>query len=179
MRTQEDVLRSIRRYVSLVLGPTWQVRNWTDEGSFAPPLARVAPAGPATYRSRRVVTDIVLPVQVHFYLVPGDTVTEAMRSARLLTERVLGAIEIGIDQARPRRIPLYDYEGLTEAQGSDKRNYYDYLKVEDLSINTVADSDVPTGVVVIADIRVAWSQYTTVDPGGVTVDFVRVTTSAS
>lgn len=178
MRTHEDALRSVKRYLALVLGDTWEVRMWADEGSYAAPLAKVAESGPALFTSHRVYTDVVQPVQVHFFLPVAATVSEAMFAARKLRQQITEAIEIGIDQGRPRRIPLYDYDGLSESESSSARNYYDYLKVRDLSVNTVPDSNVPTGVVVVADMRIAWSQYTTVTPDSVTVESVRVTTSA-
>lgn len=171
-------MRSIKRYLAIVLPPEWELRMWTDEGSYQAPLAKIAESGPTLFTSHRVYTDIVQPVQVHFFLPIADTVSDAMAGARALREQILVAIEIGVDQGRPRRIPLYDYDGLDESEASNARNYYDYLKVRDLSVNTVPDSNVPTGVVVVADLRIEWSQYTTVTPDGVTVESVPVTTSA-
>lgn len=178
MRTSEDALRSVKRYLALVLPPEWELRMWADEGSYEAPLARIAESGPTLYTSHRVYTDIVQPVQVHFFLPVAETVSAAMAAARALREQIMVAIEVGVDQGRPRRIPLYDYDGLGEDEPSDRRAYYDYLKVRDLSVNTVPDSNVPTGVVVVADMRIAWSQYTTVSPDTETVESVRVTTSA-
>lgn len=178
MRKEEDALRSVRKYIAEVLGDDWQVRMWEDEGTFAPPFARVAESGPALYTSRRVLTDIVMPIQVHCYPVPSDSVTGALSVARGVRETLIEAIEIGVGLGWPRRIPLYDYDGVAVGQGSDVRNTYDFLRVLDLSINTVPDSDEPTAAVAIADMRIAWSRDTTVSTPGETVNSVRVTQSA-
>lgn len=151
---------------------------WTDEGSFLPPLARVAESGPALYTNRRVATDIVLPVQVHMYPVPKDSTTLALREARAVREQVVQAIEVGVGLGWPRRIPLYDYDHVEESRGSDVRNTYDFIRVRDLSLNSVQDSEEPTAVAVIADMRLAWSRDTTVNTPGATVNSVRVTQSA-
>lgn len=179
MRTETDALRSTKRYMAQVLGDSWEVRLWADEGSFALPLARIAEAGPALYTSRRIITDIVLPIQVHCYPEPSDTVTGALQAARDIRELIVRAIEIGVGLGWPRRIPLYDYDGVAESDGSDIRNTYDFLRVIDLSVNSVPDSDEPTAVVVVADLRLAWGRDTTVNPTGETVESLRVTQSAS
>lgn len=185
MRTETDVLLSVKRYFALCLGDAWEVREWSDEGSFSFPLAKVSEAGPALYTSKRVYTDIVLPVQVFCYQEPSDSVSASMRAARVVRETIIQAIEVGqvadprVVTGWPRRIPLFDYAGLDPSQGSTVRNTYDFIKVTDLSVNTVQDSDVPTGVVVVADLRLAWRRDTTVDPGYETVESVGVNIGAS
>lgn len=179
MRTQEDVVRSVKRYFALVLGDEWEVRTWADEGAFEAPMARISESGPALATSRRVLTDFVLPMQLHCFLPVADTVSAAERAARIVMQTLTNGVEVGIDIAFPRRIPLYDYDGLDESQPSDSRNYYDYIKVVDFSVNAVPDSDVPTGIAVVATLRVTWGQYTTVDPGYQTVESVSVTERVS
>lgn len=179
MRTSHDVMRSLRRYVSIALGSDWEVRNWIDEGSFAPPIARVAESGPSSYSSRRVVTDVMKPVQIHCYQSPPDSASAARSDARRVEALLVRAIEVGVDLGRPRRIPLYDYDGVADNKPSDARNYYDYMRVLDFSVNSVFDPDDQTIVVVVADLRIAWSAYTTVDVGAKTVESVRVEERAS
>lgn len=178
MRTEGDVIRSVKRYFALALGDAWEVRLWEDEGSFAAPFARVAESGPALYTSKRFITDVVMPVQVHLYPVPSDTVTGAINVARGVRETVVQAIEVGVNGGWPRRIPLYDYDGLVESQPSSARNTFDFVRVMDLSVNSVPDSDEPTAVVVVVDMRLAWSRVTTVDAPGETVNSLRVTQRA-
>lgn len=183
MRQERDVLRSLRRYFALILGDQWEVRQWSDEGSFEPPYARVAPAGQAIYTSRRVYTDIVMPVQVHLYPPPQISSSAAMDVAWDLREVVVQAVEVGqIDvpnAAWPRRIPLFDYADTPSVHGSDTRNYYDYIKVMDLSVNTIQDSNVPNAVVVVVDLRLAWRRDTTLTPQRGIVDSLPVTIDAS
>lgn len=178
MRTENDVMRSVKRYMAIVLGPTWEVRMWTDEGSFQTPLARVAASAPATYTSRRILTDIVLPIQVHCYLPDVDTVSAGLSAALACREQIIQGIEIGVDLGWPRRIPLYDYDGVDDAHGSEARNTYDFIRVIDLSVNSIPDTDEPTDVVVVADMRLGWGRGTTVNPDAETVESVRVSTRA-
>lgn len=183
MRTEADVMRSLQRYFALVLGDTWEVRQWTDEGSFEPPYARVAEAGPASYVSQRVYTDITLPVQVHLYAPPAISTSAAIGAARDLREQVMQAIEVGqidvTNAAFPRRIPLFDYAGLLLGQGSESRNYYDFIRVLDLSMNTIQDANVPNAVVVVVDLRLSWRRDTTLSPQRDIVDSLTVTIDAS
>lgn len=183
MRTERDVMRSLRRYFALILGEGWEVRQWSDEGTFEPPFARVAPAGQAIYTARRVYTDIVMPAQVHLYPPPQLTSSDAMDVAWGLRERVVQAIEVGQvdvpDAAFPRRIPLFDYADTPPSHPSNLRNYYDFIKVMDLSMNTIPDSTVPNAVVVVVDLRLAWRRDTTVYPQRDIVDSLTVTIDAS
>lgn len=179
MRTPQDAVRSVKRYMAEALGPEWEVRLWTDEGSFAPPIARVAEASPTLYASRRVATDITKALQVHCYQAPADSVTKGTLAAREVEQRLVTAIEVGVGLAWPRRIPLYDYDGVPDNEGSSERNTYDFLRVSDFSVNLVHDTDEPTVVIVVADLRVAWSQPTTVDVAAQTVNSLRVDERAS
>lgn len=179
MRQVQDVLMSVKRYMALALGPEWEVRLWSDEGSFKPPLARVAESAPTQYDSRRVATDLTQALQVHCYQHPAETATLALRDARAVEEKLTVAVEVGVDLAWPRRIPLYDYEGKGPGEPSNDRNTYDFVRVVDFSVNHVQDGDDPTIVVVVADIRVRWSRATTVDMGLVTVNSLRVEERAS
>lgn len=179
MRTSQDVLMSVKRYMALALGPEWEVRLWSDEGSFKPPLARVSESAPTQYDSRRVATDLTQAMQVHCYAHPKDTVSESLRDARAVQEKLTVAVEVGVDLAWPRRIPLYDYQGKGPGEPSSARNTYDFVRVVDFSVNHVQDSDDPTIVVVVADIRVRWSRATTADMGLLTVNSLRVEERAS
>jgi hypothetical protein len=180
MRTEIDAINSVKRYMALCLGDTWEVRLWSDEGSFAAPLAKIAASGPLTSTRRgRGITDVALPLQVFLFPVVADSVSGAMANAYRLREIIFQAIDVGLGEGWPRRIPLYDYDGLIDGQSSNVRNSYDFLKVDDLSVNTVPDSDVPQAVVVVADMRVAWSRDTTINADADTVNSVAVTTSAS
>jgi hypothetical protein len=179
MRTENDAIRSVKRYLAQALGQQWEVRLWTDEGSFSPPIARVAKTTAATYTSRRVFTDVVMGMQIHCYLVPAKSTSAALLAAGDAQQLLVTAIETGLGLAWPRRIPLYDYDGVPEDQGSDARSTFDFLRVLDFSVNSVQDNDDPNVVIVVADLRVAWSQQTTIDPVVRTVESLRVEERAS
>lgn len=179
MRTVHDAVMSVKRYMALALGPEWEVRLWSDEGSFKPPLARVAESAPTQYDSRRVATDLTQALQVHCYSHPKDTASESLRDARAVEEKLTVAVEVGVDLAWPRRIPLYDYEGKALGEPSNVRNTYDFMRVVDFNVNHVGDADDRTIVVVVADLRVRWSRSTTADMGLLTVNSLRVEERAS
>lgn len=178
MRTELDALLSVKRYFALVLG--WEVRLWSDPGTYRPPMAKVAKSGPsASSRRGRGIADYTMPVQVFMFPDVAIDVSTGWTESLRISEMVFQAIDVGIGEGWPRRIPLYDYAGLTDGQGSNARSYSDFLRVDDLSMNTVPDSDVPEAMIVVADMRVAWSRDTTIDVDHETVESVVVITSAS
>lgn len=161
MRTSSDAVLSLQRYFAIAMGAEWDVRLWSDEGSFSPPVARIAEAGPLlSARHGRGSVDCTLPLQVHCYSAPAQTPSLSLARAREVEELLTTIIETGIAGGWPRRIPLYDFPGET-------RNAYDYLRVSDFSLARVQDSTDPTLVVVVADLRVAWSRPTLIDPAQV------------
>jgi hypothetical protein len=168
MRSAADVVASVQRYLAVSLGAEWDVRLWSDEGSFSPPIARVSEAGPLlSVRHGRVSVDCTLPLQVHCYSRPERTPTASLARAREVEELLHGVIEVGRGDARPRRIPLYD-------AASETRAYYDFVRVTDFSVNRVTDSADPTITVVVADLRLAWSRSTLADVTAVTAAELRL-----
>lgn len=170
MRTSNDCLRSLKKYLAELLGDDWEVRLWSDEGTFVEPFARIAEASPTTYSSRRIWTEITKALQIHLYPPPAASTSEAMTVARDLEQVLVRGIELGVGLAFPRRIPLWDYDGVSLAHGSDTRETYDFMRVTDFSVNSIPDTDDPNRAVVVADVRVTWPQMTTVDPGHKTVE---------
>jgi hypothetical protein len=168
MRTATDAVLSAQRYFAVALGADWECRLWTDEGSFSPPIARIAEAGPVLHaRHGRGVVEMVLPLQLHCYTAPGPSAAASLERARAVEELLTQIIETGSGDGRPRRIPLYDFPGET-------RNYYDYLRVIDFSVTRTMDAQDATLIVVIADLRVGWSRVTVLDPDQVTVGELRL-----
>lgn len=179
MRTENDAIRSVKKYLAIALGDDWEVRLWSDEGTFAAPLARVAEASPTVYSSHRVYTDIVQALQIHCYLPPATSTSAALTAAREVKQKLVAAIELGVGLAWPRRIPLYDYDGVDDTEVATERSTHDFLRVLDFSVNSVPETDDPTSVVVVADLRIAWSQQTTIAPVVQTVNSLRVEERAS
>lgn len=160
MRTTVDALRSVKRYTAEVLGELWEVRLWSEQGTFRFPFARVAKTGPTSYASRRVATDVLQAMQIHCYPPPATTVELALEQASALQELLVEGFETGVLLGRPRRIPLYDYDGVPAGGGSMARHPSDHLRVEDFSVNYLPDAQDQTRVAVVADLRVGWSRYT-------------------
>lgn len=176
MRTPDDAIRSIKRYMAEALGEEWEVRLWSDEGAFSYPFARVTESAPTSYGPhRRVFTDITQAVQIHCYPSKAASMSAAQSLGRQVEQQVVRAIEVGVGAvAWPRRIPLYDYDGLDDSEGSNSRETYDFLKVTNFTCNRVPDSDDQALVVVVADLRVSWAQRTEIVVETLPVNSVRV-----
>jgi hypothetical protein len=78
-------------------------------------------------------------------------------------------VEVGVGLAWPRRLPLWDY-----STDPETRKSYDFARVLDLSVSTVSDRAAPADVVVVCDLRLAWSRETTIRPERVTATELRV-----
>lgn len=162
MRKPWDARRSLQRYVAEVLGPGWTVALEADRGEFAYPFARVQavgdliPIGPALY------ADVSQPMSIQCYPEPALTATESQAAAAAVLDRLERSVSAGFGKGRPRRIPLYDFDGVPLHETSYARDPRDFLQVVDFSARTLPDPEEARNVAVVADVRVRWRR-----PGGV------------
>lgn len=106
MRTSWDALRSLARYVNLVMGPEWEVRLADEEGVFKRPLAMVFTAGPAPRTVRRLFTEVAEPFTIHLYPPARAKAEEALQTAMAAEERLTAALADGVAlQALPAPKP--------------------------------------------------------------------------
>jgi hypothetical protein len=156
MRTSRDAIRSLARYMSIAFGEDFEVGYFAEEGTFARPAVMVATAGSELSGGSRHTVDVVQPFAVYVYPAEGDTVEEGFERAMAAQETLFNAFRVGLEEGRPMRVPLYDYEGVAIDEGTMLRRYPDYLRVLDLSIGR---SQAPTDerkFTVAADVRIGW-----------------------
>lgn len=123
MRTEEDVLRSLQRYVWQALADDtplgrdgvprpWEVRFWGAEGEFEFPFARVASTtaqsstGPASWQ------DVSRSYTVHAYPTPQATQEESLIECSRVEELLYVAFNVGFTY----RDPLSQPYGIVLAQ---------------------------------------------------------------
>lgn len=168
MRSPVDALRSMKRYVALVLGDDWEVRLWGDDVNPGSPFAKVGLAGPTVYSGPAPYVDAVLPMVVNCYPTPNDLVEVGIIAALEVEDLLFLGFRKGVDLGRSCRIPLYDYDGVpVEGVGSasDVRFEHDYMRVTDFSVDRLHDPTDDRLIVVVADVRVTWRRATHADPG--------------
>lgn len=162
MRSEIDVLRSIKRYVSVVLGDAWEVRLWADQGSFAVPFARVVSSGGSSVvGGSAAFASQSLPVSVYCYLGESETEELAEIAGMGLRERLVSAFRFGgvANEGYPLRVPLYDYDGVDYPIGVGKRwSDRDFVRVADLNVARVAEDGDGRFVIVVATMQVSWSR---------------------
>lgn len=187
MRTREDVLRSMRRYVAACMAAgakaeesKWRVRLEGD-ASFRRPFALVSspvrssvqPMGSAAARE-------TMPIQVRLFPEQPPAGPGTGTAARLWAERAAARLELRLmvgapDQADPDvrgyagRIPLWDY---TDADGeplalegpesvATRRTPRDFLELMDgWSVHVQPEGPDAQLFVGIADLRVRWWRAT-------------------
>lgn len=184
MRTTTDVLRSMNRYVALVLGDEWEVRLAADDVRHGAKFAVVSLVGPTLYSGPAIYQDAIQPMQVAAYQAPAESNETGLVAALVVEETLFGGFSGKFpsysettNDATPvtrtvrtgsRRVPLYDYSGVPldgVNAGTFARNEHDYMRVLDFSTSRLSDPVDDRAIVVLADIRVTWRRPTHADPG--------------
>ena len=111
MRTSLDALRSLKKYMALALGNTWEVRLSMDEGTFSRPQALLTAAGsPVNSQGTSHTVDVQAPFVAYLYPVAGASADESLFNAAAAEELLYAAFHVGSGAfGKPLRIPLYDY----------------------------------------------------------------------
>jgi len=105
VRTGEDVIRSLKRYIAHALGEEWEVRLWDEEGTFHRPFARVAKVGAKLMTGPVVHYDNVQPCAIHAYPVEQPSVEEAIINAERVEALLETAFRVGIAYDDPLMPP--------------------------------------------------------------------------
>lgn len=171
---QDDLIRSLRRYVSLALGsPPWTVRTERqpvrdDER----PVAVCEPAsGVTTGRARRSIpqgdVDKLQAFSTMAYPAMADTARgsrlAATECAQLLDDAfTFGLVdeETGVDIGGPLMLPVFDFEDVP-VEGPDRAGPaepYGFARVDDLTVRPVQDAVDHLRYTVACDVRLSWSQ---------------------
>lgn len=176
MRTSEDALRSLKRYVSAILGDAWEVRTPDDEAAFVRPFARVQFAGPMNMMAgSQFVAEMNRPFTVLAYPPPGETIGDSVLAAARVEDAIFQGFRAGgVGGGRPLRVPLFDYAGVPNTDGSVARFGSDFMRVADLSVNSVGDPENAALWTVVVDIRLRWARTAAVVSGGKVVESVGI-----
>lgn len=159
-----DVWRSVARYTSLAL-PDFEVVMAVGEGEASRPYARVVPSTPvaSSPHGARHVELIrgfaITAFPTSFPVTPTAALTEAERVAAKLREAFGAGIQSEFFHAgrrHPKRVPLYDYDGVPF--GSPAVEHVGFARVLDLSVGALADPADENLYVVVADVRLGWSE---------------------
>jgi hypothetical protein len=191
MRSSEDALRSLKRYVAEALGGSWEVRLADEEGVFSRPFAMVWESGPAPETSRGVLSEVAAPFTVHAYPATADAfgvpfgAEQAKGQALAALVLLRAAFLVGVGVGRPFRVPLWDYSAVSWGAPATARGasavgtgggsvHGDYMRVDDFSLNKVRD-DVAEGLwTVVCQMRLGWRRPGRLPSGTVTVERVDV-----
>lgn len=157
MRTSKDAIRSLARYMAVAFGDGFEVGFFSEEGTFTRPGVVVAAAGgELDGGGTRHTVDVIQPFAVYAYPVEGANVEEGFDNAMAAQETLFQAFRVGVDEGRPMRVPLYDYEGIAIDEGTLLRRYPDFMRVLDLSIERSQAPEDERKWTVTAEIRIGW-----------------------
>lgn len=182
MRTTTDGLRSVKRYVSLALGPDWEVRLSNEKGAFRRPFARVLLLPGITFPAQSfVVVKVIATMQIVAFPKRGVSPDASQLAAMDVVEQLWVAFGgPGVAEGHIYRVPLYDYAGVPISgpdSGVDEthRQPHDYMRVEaPPSVDPNVDPDDDSLWSVTANIRMSWVRSAAVPSTAMTTDRVGV-----
>lgn len=153
MRTERDAERSIKRWVALALGDDWEVRLWTEVGTFALPYAKVTQAGEVTTTGGAVFVTQQAAFSVVAWTLPAETVEQAQEQARDVEEALWHAFRGG---STPLRVPLLDYDGKGLDQPGEWPADHPVMRIEDFRMERRNDPDDDRRLTVECSFRANW-----------------------
>lgn len=175
MNNPDDVYRSLRRYVSLILGsPPWQVRlQRTRVSDDQRPVAILEPGLLGTPFARRTIPQGDVQKQQTFtvvcYPVVGATAAEAAEDARGVASLLDAGFSRGLvtdavppaNIGGPFRVPIWDYAGVpvTGAGRAGPADPYAYADVDQtFNVRPVQDALDELRYTVVCTLRMTWWQ---------------------
>lgn len=139
--------------------PQWEVRLWYDIGEIPEdrPYARVHMVGSGSTSGPALFYEVAQPMAIECYPVPGETVKESTLRAVAVEDALLeGFRGAGVQDGRPRRIPMWDFDGVSAEETSTERGTSDFMRLLDFSSRQLPDAADPRRVAVMCDARVSW-----------------------
>lgn len=167
MRSDWDALRSVKRWVAMVL-PEWEVR--LDDEAISFPYARVDQTTPTVVSpgSSAKLFNVAMGLGVACYPEPQESVEKSKALAYACQNRLLLANRRGVGNSRPARIPLYNYNnvGLDEPATEDHRFTSDFMRVVDFSVQPLPDPGQENRIAVNCGLRVTWRRVGLIEESG-------------
>lgn len=171
----DDLHRSLRRYISLVLVQPWRVR--TERQPVTPDereLCVVEPSSGVTTGRHRVSipagnVEKLMAFSAMAYPAMGATASESRVEAQRIATILDNAFTNGlVDEtdgvqtniASPFRVPVYDFLGVpvTGKSRAGPSEPYGYAWLDDLSVRSIQDSLDHLRYTVTCDLRLSWEQ---------------------
>lgn len=165
MQTPEDALRSLRRWLGIVLPAPWDVRYQKTE-EMGRPAAVVLPAIPQANTGSAYIRDVNQSYDLFVYPegVEGDP-AQSRQEAEQVKQTLDLAMTRGvkIDTAYYSyclRIPVFDYAGLAWNEPQpDSAVPYDFYPVSLWSVDVRVDPDDDTLFTVLGSCRLSWKTF--------------------
>lgn len=168
----DDIHRSLRRFVSLVLEAPWKVRTERQPvaDSERPAMVIEPSSGITTGRHRVSIpqgnVEKVQAFSAMAYPVLEETARESRLTAQKLADLLDQAFTVGlVDDAgvsigAPFRIPIYDFEDVPVAGRSraGPSEPYGFAWVADLTVRAMQDPVDYLRFTVTCDLRLSWEQ---------------------
>jgi hypothetical protein len=174
-RGPADALRSLKRYVAIALGDSFEVRLSREEGAFERPFARVWQVAGTTYplTGGKWLADVVQPFVIAAYPAAGATPDDALVSAQAVEDQLFRAFRVGVGGGRALRVPLCSYNRAS----LDEPGVWNppaFMRVNDLSTQPFSDPDDNTLWTVTCDVRLTWRRLAETIPASAVLDGVRI-----
>lgn len=163
MRTSVDALRSVRRFFGQVFPEPWDIR-YTRSEEMVRPSGTVAAIGPQPNTGSAYVRDVMRDFEIFLYPpgVEGDVSTSRIEAETVAAtvERALtrGFVPAGGEaRSYSLRLPVFDYAAIPLTQGLPALAVpYDYLVLQNLTIQPRVDPDQDDLFTVVVDMRIHW-----------------------
>ena len=103
-----------------------------------------------------------------------ESVLHSRAMAEDTRERLTLAFNRGIDEGKPRLVPLYDYEDVAWDQPSETRRSVDFARVRDFGVSLNQNPNDETLWAVLAEVRLGWSRDALLPSSEKTAQNIRV-----
>lgn len=168
-RSPWDVERSLKRYVALAL-PEYEVRLAEELGTFDRPFASVDEETTTTTLNVRPKSwaDMDVPYVVRLFPVPYADPAQSKHGAHIDRDALWTAFEVGVADGYPRRVPLFDYDGLAmDEEGTVHTPRGSYARVLAHTARLLADPEDDAGLLweVVVSVRLGWRRRGAVESG--------------
>lgn len=174
--TEDDIHRSLRRHVSLILTEPWRVR--TERQPVTPDEREVCviePASGVTTGPRRRTSvpqgnvEKLQAYSIMAYPAKGETARESRAEAQAIATLLDQTFTNGLvdesdgvlkDIGGPFILPVYDFEGVPVSGKSraGPTEPYGFARIDDLSVRKLQDTADPLLFTVACDLRLGWEQ---------------------
>lgn len=180
MRTPLDILRSVQRYLAVVLPEPWDIRIGIENETPERPYVLVTRNGPSlpvgAYGAH--TQRLQQPITVHAYLAEADSREVAEVEAAAMEGLLFHLFKTtgAAPATRGDVVPLWDFIGDTTGGTNPPRAHCDYASIKRYAARSLADPNNPRRMTTIVDLALEWFLAGSTAPSGtIPVSSIRVT----